>query len=82
MILIALNSPSHLLSRALEVWGSWQVLEHELERRRREEEEEERRRKGEGLCLGQSVLDFVLVKVRDFVLVKVYLYTQLWAFFT
>jgi len=32
--------------RALEVWGSWQVLEHQLERRRVEAEAEEQRRKG------------------------------------
>ena len=35
------------LRRAIEVWGSWQVLESEQERRRKEMEEEERRRQGE-----------------------------------
>lgn len=30
----------------MEVWGSWGVLEAELERRRLEKEEEDRRRKG------------------------------------
>lgn len=37
---------SDIEKRALKVWGSWQVLEHELERRRSNTEEEERRRKG------------------------------------
>ena len=35
------------LRRAIEVWGSWQVLESEQERRWKEMEEEERRRQGE-----------------------------------
>ena len=39
--------------RALEVWGSWQVLEHELNRRRQLAEEEERRRKGLGALIAQ-----------------------------
>ena len=39
--------------RALEVWGSWQVLEHELKRRRRLAEEEENRRKGLGSLIAQ-----------------------------
>lgn len=34
------------LYRALEVWGSWQVLEKELNRRRLEREEEDKRRQG------------------------------------
>lgn len=34
------------LARALEVWGSWQVLEHELHQRRLVAAEEERRRQG------------------------------------
>ena len=33
--------------RAIEVWGSWQVLESQLERRHQEREDEERRRQGE-----------------------------------
>ncbi|XP_064405221.1 proton-coupled zinc antiporter SLC30A9, mitochondrial-like isoform X2 [Halichondria panicea] len=37
---------SDVEKRALEVWGSWQVLEHELNRRRVVVEEEEARRKG------------------------------------
>lgn len=32
--------------RALEVWGSWPVLQRELEKQRRVREEEDRRRKG------------------------------------
>ena len=39
--------------RALEVWGSWQVLEHELNRRRLLAEEEERRRQGLGALIAQ-----------------------------
>ena len=39
--------------RALEVWGSWQVLEHELRRRRRLAEEEEKRRQGLGALIAQ-----------------------------
>lgn len=35
-----------ILRRALQVWGSWQVLEHTLEKRRYEMEEEDRRRQG------------------------------------
>lgn len=41
------------VDRALEVWGSWQVLEHELKRRRHLAEEEERRRQGLGALIAQ-----------------------------
>ena len=41
------------VNRALEVWGSWQVLEHELNRRRQLAEEEDRRRKGLGALIAQ-----------------------------
>ena len=41
-----INAPLPSPFRALEVWGSWQVLEHELNRRRVEEEEVEKRRQG------------------------------------
>ena len=41
------------VDRALEVWGSWQVLEHELKRRRRLAEEEEKRRQGLGALIAQ-----------------------------
>ena len=39
--------------RALEVWGSWQVLEYELKLRRHLAEERERRRKGLGALIAQ-----------------------------
>ena len=49
------NSLSLSLSplRALEVWGSWQVLEYELKLRRHLAEERERRRKGLGALMAQ-----------------------------
>ena len=39
--------------RALEVWGSWHVLEYELKLRRHLAEEQERRRKGLGALIAQ-----------------------------
>lgn len=35
------------------MWGSWQVLEHELNRRRLLAEEEEKRRQGLGALIAQ-----------------------------
>ena len=47
------NTYDVMYFRALEVWGSWQVLQHELKRRRSLAEEEEKRRKGLGALIVQ-----------------------------
>ena len=54
-ISLSLSPPSLSLFslRALEVWGSWHVLEYELKLRRHLAEEQERRRKGLGALIAQ-----------------------------
>ena len=53
-ILVTLCS---LYYRALEVWGSWKVLERELNTKRLQEEEEERRREGKLLVVISNSID-------------------------